>query len=75
MNVSGQGGKGSARRKGANDNAYADNYDRIFNKVKCPVCDSKDVELNWIDGSAACPEYQRGDCESCGAIWNECARD
>lgn len=30
MNVTGEGGKGSARRKGANDEAYAANYDRIF---------------------------------------------
>lgn len=30
----GDGGKGSGRRKGANDNAYRSNYDNIFKKDK-----------------------------------------
>lgn len=75
MNVTGEGGKGSARRKGANDNAYADGYDRIFNKVKCPECDSKDIELTWMDATFAAPEWQQGECIACEHIWNECARD
>lgn len=28
------GGKGSSRRRGANDEAYRDNWDRIFGKSK-----------------------------------------
>lgn len=74
MNVTGEGGKGSARRKGANDKAYADNYDRIFNKVKCPACGSKDVELTWIEATFAAPEWQQGECIACEHIWNESAR-
>lgn len=73
MNVSGEGGKGSARRKGANDQAYAANYDRIFSKVKCPECGSTDVELTWIDSIGAMPEWQHGECPN-GHEWNECAR-
>lgn len=32
INVTGQGGKGSAKRKGADDKKFAENYDRIFGK-------------------------------------------
>lgn len=74
MSVTGEGGKGSARRKGANDQAYADNYDRIFSKVKCPECGSTDIELTWMEASQGLPEWQHGECEACSAEWNECAR-
>lgn len=74
MNVTGEGGKGSARRKGANDKAYADNYDRIFSKVKCPVCGSTDVELEWIELPFDESTYY-GDCKKCEHEWSECARD
>lgn len=34
------GGKGSGRRSGANDQAYKDNWERIFGKP-CPECGLK----------------------------------
>ena len=71
-----QNGKGSARRKGANDNAYADNYDRIFgNKVSCPQCHSNGVDLEWEEARNMYPEWQRGICHDCDHEWNECARE
>jgi len=39
MNITGEGGKGSARRKGANDQAYKDNYDAIFKSTSVNQCD------------------------------------
>jgi len=48
------GGKGSKRRAGANDKAYADNWDKIFGKP-CKECGLKggqhkmDCSLNWRD--------------------------
>lgn len=76
MNVTGSGGKGSARRKGANDEAYAANYDRVFNSgIQCPNCDSTDIELRWIDSIGAMPEWEHGECEACNHEWNNCARE
>ena len=75
MNVTGEGGKGSARRKGANDQAYKDNFDRIFNKVKCPECGSADVELEQEESHHMMPEWERGFCHDCDHEWNEDARD
>lgn len=46
-----QNGKGSARRKGANDQAYADNYDAIFKK--CEGCKEQGMYPSH-DGSAMC---------------------
>lgn len=34
MNTTGEGGKGSARRKGSDDQAYADAYDAVFSRDK-----------------------------------------
>ena len=49
-----QNGKGSARRKGANDKAYADNYDRIFGKkLDCPQC------------GEPTDQFYEGYCETC----------
>lgn len=75
MNITGSGGKGSARRKGSSDKAYADNYDAIFRKTKCPECGSTDVELTWMEASQGLPEWQRGECEACEHDWNECGRE
>jgi hypothetical protein len=40
--LTGQGGKGSARRQ-SNEKAYADNWDLIFNKDKKDDNESKEV--------------------------------
>ena len=76
MNISGNGGKGSARRKGANDQAYADNYDAIFKKDEphCPKCYSLGVDFEWEEARDMWPEWQRGVCHDCDHEWNECAR-
>ena len=74
MNVSGNGGKGSARRKGANDQAYADNYDAIFKKEDphCPKCYSLGVDFEWMETNGQ--EWQQGFCHDCDHEWNECGR-
>lgn len=67
-------GKGSARRKGANDKAYADGYDAIFGKkVRCPKCNSANVSTMWRESSIG--EWEHAECEACGNEWNESARD
>ena len=53
MNVTGNGGKGSARRKGASDQAYKDNYDAIFGKKECEGCKEQGMFPSH-NGSAMC---------------------
>jgi len=53
MNITGEGGKGSARRKGANDQAYKDNYDAIFGKKECEGCKEQGMYPSH-NGSAMC---------------------
>ena len=75
MNLTGEGGKGSARRKGANDQAYKDNFDAIFGKkLDCPKCGSQDVHSIWIEPEHALPECEWCECYACEHEWNECAR-
>ena len=39
-------GKGDKRRKGADDKAYRDNYDAIFNRDKSVEAPKKDTEAH-----------------------------
>ncbi len=43
------------------------------NQLTCPVCGSNDTDSTWIDSNIG--EYQKGECNTCGEEWNECARD
>lgn len=74
-----QNGKGPerlhARQQVSNEQMQA-NWDKAFGKkITCPKCQSTEVSTIWVEGSAAVPEYEWAQCESCGNDWNECARD
>lgn len=45
--------------------------------VRCPECDSPEIELAWINAENNCVgiEYQQGYCSACDYDWNECSRD
>ncbi|KZZ74919.1 hypothetical protein A3765_10635 [Oleiphilus sp. HI0130] len=70
MNVTGEGGKGSARRK-EDKSAFDRNFDRIFGKKKSPVavghgqrfgfgnwytfhCPSCEAQINKVDNPTEC---------------------
>jgi hypothetical protein len=41
--------------------------------LTCPRCNSDNVSAQWVEHSIG--EYQLGNCDDCGLLWNECARD
>lgn len=45
--------------------------------VRCPECDSAEIELAWIPAENNCVgvEYQQGYCSACDYDWSECSRD
>jgi len=59
-----EAGKGDAPRKGADQEAYASGWDRIFKKDKKPemhICPYRS-EINGDESLCDCSEYEISDC-------------
>ena len=42
-------------------------------ELTCPRCNSDNASTQWIENSNG--EYQLGNCDDCGLLWNECYRE